>query len=295
MRSSQSFWQMLASPKATGRALLRASAARRLVIGLRHRGLAEQDVFLASYPKSGNTWLRHLVTYLVTREETDWQDRLLTLTHRVGKHPSLPKLTPDGGRLIKTHELYRPEYRRAIVLLRDGRDVAVSEYHWVRDYVGRAAKDLTFEEFLDAFLHGGTNAFGLWHKHAASWVDGPAKHGADVHLVRYEDLKRDPAGRLREIAGYLKLGADDELIDAALANGSVEAMRAKEQAYWAARGEPNKTFVRKAKAGGWRDVFTPELHDRFLRVAGDALAKCGYATELPAPAEAMAASGGAAG
>src|SRR5579871_1431411 len=88
-----------------------------------------EDVFIAGYPKSGNTWVQNLLVGVV-----------------YGAAPSrvpdtlVQDLVPDVhsrswyrryGRLMffKTHHLPRPEYRRVVYLLRDGRDVMVSYWH----------------------------------------------------------------------------------------------------------------------------------------------------------------------
>ena len=98
------------------------------------RALAEQgvtsfddDVWIVSYPKSGNTWTRFLIANLTSGgERVDWTniDRRVPDIYqgRDSLYQSLPR-----PRYFKSHEAYRPEYRRVVFIVRDPRDVAVVE------------------------------------------------------------------------------------------------------------------------------------------------------------------------
>src|ERR1044072_8130331 len=92
----------------------------------------ENDVWIVSYPKSGNTWTRFLIGNLVASPEVvDWSN----IERHVpdiyfNSDPQLGKL--PRPRYFKSHEAYRPEYRRVVFIVRDPRDVAVSYYHFAR-------------------------------------------------------------------------------------------------------------------------------------------------------------------
>src|SRR5437868_2208022 len=83
------------------------------LVWLRHRGLDSSDVLLASYPRSGNTWLSFLIMESLSGATAEF-DNVNRLIPEIGLHGNTPSLFPGGGRLIKTHERYRPEYKRAI-------------------------------------------------------------------------------------------------------------------------------------------------------------------------------------
>lgn len=117
---------------------LQRSFVRRLWTGVRHRTLGSADVPVAAYPKSGSTWLRFLLAEAVTGRTADFQSVGDVIPY-VGKQRGAPHVLPSGGRLVKTHEPYRPEYRTSVYLVRDIRDVVVSYYYmyrWLRYYRG---------------------------------------------------------------------------------------------------------------------------------------------------------------
>ena len=97
---------------------------------LEHRGLADNDVFFASFERSGNTWLR-FVLYEVLTNSTAGFLNVNQVLPELATHENAEHVLPNGGRFIKTHHQYRPEYKRAIYLMRDLRDVMLS--NWARD------------------------------------------------------------------------------------------------------------------------------------------------------------------
>src|SRR5271163_2666342 len=90
------------------------------------------DIFLVSYPKSGNTWTRFLLGNLM---HTDCRITFSNVEQKVpdiyGASKNTLKKSPRP-RLLKSHECFDPRYRRVIYVVRDPRDVAVSAYHYDR-------------------------------------------------------------------------------------------------------------------------------------------------------------------
>ncbi len=253
---------------------LKNSFLRRGLLSIRHRGLRDEDVFLASYPKSGNTWLRHLLTGVIRGVPTPWRGGIDTVSHLTGRHHSLPAIASGGGRLIKTHEPYRSEYKRAVLLVRDGRDVAVSEYFYQQAYSRHSfLYQNSFDIFLDRFLDGHVNSYGAWHSHVDSWLDS---HRLDNFLVvRFDELKNSTFGTLRAIVDFIGVEASDEILRGAIDDCSVDSMKNKERLYWESRGQSNRGFVRAAKSGGWRQHFSLEQEEKFWSVAGNAIERLG--------------------
>jgi Sulfotransferase domain len=245
------------------------------IVAYRHRGLRPNDVFIASYPRSGSTWLRFLLFELVTRESAGF-DQVNEVLADVGRHGPAPALVPGGGRIIKTHEAYRTEYRKAVYLVRDPRDVALSEYAYE---LANRRIPAGFEDYLALFLKGKANGYGRWHAHVDSWLDSPIARQGRLLALKFEDLRRDTPGILAQVAGFLGVQADAKAIDGAIANNSVQRMQAKEDRspqLPGATGEQQR-FIRSGSVGGWRQKLTADQARRIEEHEHDGLMRLGYA------------------
>jgi hypothetical protein len=267
------------------RAKLATSPLHRPVAWFRHRGLNSRDVFLASYPRSGNTWLRFVLSELLTGTSIDF-DNVDSFIPEMKWHRGAMPILPGPGRLIKTHEHYRKEYKQAIYIVRDARDVALSAYARTRQ-IGIADQD--FDVYLRAFLKGRVNPYGAWDRHLRSWLDGPLTKEGKLLVIKFEDLRRDPETALSRMVEFVGVPMDSEKIRTALANNSVDQMRMKEQKsskLFKSTTEDGR-FVRKGAVQGWRTLLTPAQLQMFQQYAGRELSRMGYPSasevELAAP------------
>jgi hypothetical protein len=253
---------------------------RRLVIANRHRGLRSADLVVASYPKSGSTWLRFALAGALTGREMDF-DLVREISPPLGGHRGGPEIVAGGGRLVKSHELprfvgSRRNRPRVVLLVRDGRDVGISYFHHLRRR-GTAGED--FVAYWDDFVTGRASVFGSWQGYIREWLDY-ARTG-EVLTVKYEDLLADPAAELARVNTRFDLGLSDAAIRTALQASTPEAMRAKEASSQlieaqTSAGTRATSFVRQAKAGGWRDELDPGLAERFEAAARRELTELGY-------------------
>lgn len=164
-------------------------------------------VWLASYPRSGNTLLRLLLrnglgleTYSLHNEGDDKDfgkdDGLNKLVgHVSGKdgHAIIEEArnSPDL-RIIKTHEEPLTD-DPAIYILRDGRSAVVSFFHYIRD---RGTKNIAMESIID-----GLSFSGSWSSHFAAW--NPTTRPNTLFL-RFEDAARDPNGTILQLSDFLQ-------------------------------------------------------------------------------------------
>lgn len=214
------------------------------------------DVFLVSYPKSGNTWTRFLVANLVYPEQNpDFSNinRLLPDPEAMSKRDLDHVARP---RILKSHQPFDPRFQKVIYIVRDPRDVVLSEYYF--DIKRRAiAENYPLEEFVSRFVEGKLNhPYGTWGENAASWF---YTRGADPRflLVKYEAFQSQPMEEMRRVATFLGISADSERLAQAIARSSADRMREleKKQAHlWSSTRDTrqDKPFVRSAKSGGWR-------------------------------------------
>lgn len=250
--------------------LTKSAVVRAPLAWLYHRGLHATDVFIASYPRAGSTWLRFLLYELLTGEEGDFP-AVNRAIPGVGRHRAAPPLLSGSRRLLQTHEPYRREYRRAVYLVRDVRDVVVSEFYFQRMW-GIFAGD--FESFVPAFLRGEVNRYGSWQAHTRAWLDAQAQRPNDILLVKFGELRRAPEATVAQILAFVGEERADDVIAAAVAHNSKERMREKEDVFNVA--DKNLSFVRKGAVGGWRATLTEAQVAAVEAHAGAELERLGY-------------------
>jgi hypothetical protein len=266
-----------------------SSRLRVPVLWLRHRGLRDTDVFLGSYPRSGSTWLRFTLFELLSGQPATFESVNQGM-RGPGTHDLGLAALPGGGRFLSTHEPYRGEYHRGVYLVRDVRDVVSSEF-WYEKERGFGCQD--FNEYLQKMLTG-QRKYGSWQSHVSSWLDSEAARNASLKIIRYEDMRRDPATVLSGLLEFLGRPAQASVIERAIENNALESMRAKEdalhqkpqQVHFPEKAAPPSNedgrFVRQGLVGGWRKKLSLHAVQLIEQYAGDALARLGYTVESAA-------------
>lgn len=240
-------------------------------IWFRHRGFRPSDVFFASYPRSGSTWARFTLFEIFTGRQSGFEAVNAGLAG-VGAHFSGLACLPGDGRLIGTHEQFRKEYKRALYLVRDCRDVALSEFAYTRA-LEFFHGDL--DQFLRTFHCKKISAFGPWQRHVTSWLDSPTAVAGNLLVVRYEDLRQNPVRGFSEITRFLGVNSPVERIQRAVANNSLDRMKEKERAE-PQRASVKDRFVRAGSIQGWRSKLTPPQVQFIEQYAGSVLQRLGY-------------------
>lgn len=253
-------------------------AMRRIVVWWRHLGVNSADVFLAAYPKSGSTWLAFILARLLTGRESTF-DNVGEVVPGVEYLRGMTGVLGSGGRLVRTHEPYRTAYRKAVYLVRDARDVAVSYFHYM---VGRGRYRGDLSAFVHLFLNGTGDGYGSWGAHIWSWLKSRAHAEGNVLVVRYEDMLVDPLGTVAGICDFLGVRKSEQEIGIAVASNAAEKMKQKERSSThLARHLSGKPFVRRAESGNWATLLSPDDNAEVISVLGAQLSTLGYPTDSP--------------
>lgn len=233
-------------------------------------------IWLASYPRSGNTFLRIVVnrlfdvpTYVVYDVDGVAQrvgSDLMGFRERPAELGEMAKAREVF--LVKTHR-QRSDDHPAICLVRDGRDATVS---WARlntprqDGESREAHEERYRSMLrEHITRPGTTGTGNWGRNVLSWLDPPTPTRI---VLRYDDLVHAPAATVR--AAFASLVPD---------------LRPVEDAVVPSFGELQKVddgFFRRGTSGSYRDELPDDLHELFWRQPEnvDAMARLGW-SRLP--------------
>jgi Sulfotransferase domain len=248
---------------------LRATKLRAPLVWLRHRGLSSNDCFIASYPRSGNTWLRFLSAEYLARDVADFES-VDALVPDISQPRTSPLLLHGSTRLFKTHEPYYKPYGRAVYIIRDPRDVVISNYEFHGAHGVHVAEN--FDNFVKMFVKGKINAFGSWADHIKSWLNSPAAESGNLLFLRYEDMRLHTEEELTRVLMFLGVFPEASAVRRAIENNDLKTMREKEGRVQA--HVPH--LVRKGHVGAWRERLTPAQVELIENHAGDLLAGLGY-------------------
>ena len=239
----------------------------------------DDDVWIVSYPRSGNTWTRFLMANLVANgEPVDFANIERQVPdiylNRDSQLRGLPR-----PRYLKSHDAYRPDYRRVVLIVRDPRDVAVSYYHFVRKSHALPV-DAPMVDFMKVFLAGQVDPYGSWGENVGSWL-GARRGTRDFIVIRYEDLLENAEAQLGRVAHMLGLPADNGRLHRAVENSRADRMRQLEQSQRAQHkylksSRPDIPFVRTATSEQRRTELPAEAAQQIESAWGPVMRELGY-------------------
>ena len=268
-------------------------------------------VWLASYPKSGNTWLRaFLANYFIEGSEPVSINNMQKISFGDSSAPAyadlgrcnpmmlapaqivalrarhLERVSGNGQiNFVKTHNaniriaghwLIPPRITKAaIYIIRDPRDMVVSYAdHFNLD------PDATVTAIASPQNRVPTNArtvmqfLGNWSDHVRGWArakDFP------VLVLRYEDMLADPAAQFEKVLRLIGAPVDDSVLAQATRFSSFEVLAAQEAAAgFREKGGTQTRFFRKGVSGQWRDALPEDIVARIVADHGATMKHHGY-------------------
>jgi len=254
----------------------------------RNLAIHDDDTFIVSYPRSGNTWTRFLVANLAHPQQAVTFANIERLIPDCEAMSSRFLKSVPRPRLIKSHEYFDPRYRKVMYIVRDPRDVALSYYDFSRKF--RHIDDsFPLPRFVSDFVQGRLSSFdwGTWGENVASWLY--TRNGRPGFLLlRYEDMLDNTAAELGRIASFLGIDASPEHLAAAMERSSADRMRGMEKtqgAQWVTTKNKRSDipFVRTASSGLWKDKLPAESAAEIEAAWGPLMAELGYAASATKP------------
>lgn len=247
---------------------------RHRVVGVPWMEVGANDRFLFSYPRSGNTWLRHIVQYLTHGSQVDDHETLEASLPTIDTLEFKERLAqmPEGLRFFKSHLPHSPYFLdgKVIYVVRDGRDVLISYYDYYRhinDYGG------SLDDFLKKMTDGWMR-YGSWRDNVGSWVEH--RDHPNMLMIRFEDMRAEPFTTAKNVAAFSGLNADDAQIEAALEASSVEKVHSTMRSWNSARSTQFKGGASEGGRKTWRDRLSVDQNKAFVDHSGDLLQELGY-------------------
>lgn len=251
------------------------------IIGIRSASnflqVRDDDIWLVSYPKSGNTWLRFLLGNLSSNASVDFLsiERIIPDIY-ANSMANLCKL--QSPRILKSHEAFDRRYKKIIYIVRDPRDVVIS-YLKHQQKMRNIPTDYSMDVFGEEFIKGALPA-GSWKEHVGSWLG--AKDGeSNFILIRYEDLLKDTENTLRNIVSKITGFPVKREFYQAVVLSSFERMKELEKLQsgkWlpTRNSDKNINFIRAGKSEQWKESLSPYLSEKIWKEWGNIMEQLGY-------------------
>lgn len=262
--------------------------------------------WLASYPKSGNTWVRTWLDALQRGQKPDL-NRLSGTSSSDGMDPSLGlsigDLSPEHAAsmmrlswasarpdtapcvLRKTHHAWvpgpdgfpihwQPKGAKAVYIIRDPRAVAVSWAHHagitLDESVAVMEKDVRPPLWEQA---KSSDVLTSWSNHVRSWT---SQREIPMIVVSYESMTSQPAVELARIAEFLGYETSPEQVDAAVEACSFVTLATREVFEGFTEAMENRAFFRRGEVDSWRHELPAELATRIVKDHGEVMEEFGY-------------------
>jgi hypothetical protein len=246
--------------------------------------------WIASYPKSGNTWVRAIVDRIVHparpldinalgKTAPGFSSLAQRFVERNGIKLSgsapgevrrwWPEVqreiceASDNDIFIKTHNVAAKfdsgpfpdpdSTASAIYILRDPRDVALSYAYHYKITLGLAVVALCTSSAFNIKQEqlGLTELLMSWGEHVFGWT---TLKSCPLLVLRYEDLLSDPAAGVRRIATFLNKPISPEQVDAIVAATSFQELQGQEKTHGFNESVRPDGFFRVGTAGQWREL-----------------------------------------
>jgi hypothetical protein len=248
-------------------------------------GAPRDTVYLVSYPKSGNTWLRFIIGNYLTGGGVTFAN-YHAIVPDMHRNPEAIAAVPYRPVFVKSHFGYRKAlkklavYQNVIYLYRDGRDVSVS-YHVHLRARGLIPPGTEFKEFFWNHFLAGKVFPGGWGEHVASWLER-AKGDDRIVFCSYEGLRRATLDEMERLLRSCGIRIDAPRLEGAVARSSLASMVRDEEENRSHSLEhqdaasPEFRLVRHGVVGEWRQQYDAEMIGAFDDRYGSLMRELGY-------------------
>ncbi|BAF20032.1 Os06g0626600 [Oryza sativa Japonica Group] len=273
------------------------------------------DIVVPTLPKSGTTWIKALLYATVHRREHpadaagdhpfnslgphECVKFLEYHLYRADEAPDLDAL-PDP-RLFATHAPFDllpravvaaapPSGCKVVYVCRDPKDTLVSLLQFVNEYKSRNGRELVAVDAAVGFFCDGVSPFGPYWEHVLGYWRAHRERPERVLFLRYEEMKRDPAGHVRRLAEFAGVPftspeEDGGAVDAIVRLCSFDNMVGLEatkggRTQLTTTTVPNSAFFRRGEVGDWANHLSPEMAQRIDAITEAKFAGFGLAPSL---------------
>ncbi len=271
--------------------------------------------WLASYPKSGNTWLRVFLNNLLSDKDEPVNINELSSSSPIAADRSLfdkwigyqstflaedeiDKLRPDLFKFFsklnpksyfKIHDAYLQlqngkklipkEYTNgAVYIVRNPLDVSISFANFMNISVDLAVNNLCDNNycFKDSISGQFTQKLLSWSENVRSWTN---QKDIKIHVMRYEDMVKDPYDSFKGVMEFLGLNDKQDRLQKAIEFSDFKILKQQElDSGFKERPYYANAFFREGKISSWKRYLTNEHVKKIIAFSSEMMVKFGYLT-----------------
>lgn len=227
---------------------------------------APLKICAVAYPKSGISWATRLLAEYIGCPARSLRVKDDPVNDGLGRKRERPSAVyKDHGMpaFIKNHV----PLSDVVYVVRDVRDLIISAAHYFNKFKARVTGQI-IDEFMEK-MHYGLFEHGTWPNHVGRWLEH------DPVLLRYEDLLSKPTEVLPAALDKLNIEGRQDL-QAAIEKHSFKRQKQKAIKKQMAHHQMWSKFLRKGKAGEYKEVFTAAQKKKSERLYGHLLNRLGY-------------------
>ncbi|XP_069114457.1 sulfotransferase 1A1-like [Argopecten irradians] len=250
---------------------------------IREMKCRDDDIFICAYTRSGTHWVWEITNMLTTGKheyltlpkeaamlEFNYPEELDFIPSRRALNTHLPlKMLPKQ---VKDKKL------KIIFVQRNPKDVMVSAFHFFQK-AQMSPFEGTFEEFFTLFTK-----YGIM----VSWFDYTLEAAAavqgtelDIHVIYYEELKKDPVRAIKSLSEFLGTDRDDIFVRTVADSCSFNKMKqasgnVKEMEKFMFEIDLMRAHYRKGEIGDWKNMMTVAQSEQFDELFAEKMEGCSF-------------------
>ena len=253
----------------------------------------QKNIFLASYPKSGNTWLRSIIGSFynfgkdfslndlksvpllsIKKHFNEFDNKIYTennelhfdwISQNIIQCQNLLNTKSNHLNIFKTHSVRHKKFTNEsvnagfIYIVRDPRDIVISFKNFTGKDFDEIINELLFEKKLMIGSNGIQELLSTWELNVQSWLN---YNTVPRLIIKYEDLQLKPKYIVIKIRDFLnkihklKLNLSDHDINQIIENTSFNNLKKLEDRSGFDEATKHSKFFRSGTSNQWKEILS---------------------------------------
>ncbi|KAL7617848.1 hypothetical protein Lser_V15G00578 [Lactuca serriola] len=250
------------------------------------------DIFLASFMKTGTTWLKALMFATINRHRYTLSDHFLLHHGPQGAFPYLDieSYPPTDFTHLPAPRMFATHYPRTLLppcitsckfvyICRDPKDVLISKWHFMSNQRSKDLPPFSLDEAFELFCQG-ISDFGPFWEHVLSYWWASLESPDKILFLKYEEMMKQPEMALRNLAAFmgkpftaeeLEKGVVEKIVELCSFENlsNLEVNKKGVVKFGKVFEVENRLFFRKGEIGDWKNYLSVEMKQRIDEITNE--------------------------